>query len=347
MAYQETWNRFMAAARGEAVEPVPVALIVDSPWMPGYLGMNTNDFFIYPDRWLNAYLSLIEDFPGAAFVPGFWVEYGMAAEPSAFGVPIMWHDDAPPSIHHLDLPPDQWASLPLPNPHTDGLMPFVLRRLADLEQRGGLPEPYRVHLVAARGPLTLATHVLGTTPFLEATAAEPEAVQAVLEIFTELVIRFLRAQLDCLREPQGILVLDDIVGMLSPRAYKQLALPYLQRIFGAFEGLVRVYHNDTPCPHLLDHLPAAGFDVFNFSHEMDIADVQAKLGRKIVLMGNVAPLSTVAQGTPEQVEAEARVCIEKSQGKGLILSVGGGVSPGTPADNIHALTRAAQHLPVR
>ena len=48
-------------------------------------------------------------------------------------------------------------------------MPLVLRRLERLES-GELPQPHRIHFVAARGPLAVAAHVLGTTPLLEATA---------------------------------------------------------------------------------------------------------------------------------------------------------------------------------
>ena len=342
MSYQANWDNFMAVARGEHTDRVPVALIVDSPWLPGFANMNMLDFFLFPDRWLAAHLNIVQRFPTMVFVPGFWVEYGMAAEPTAFGTPVLWRHNAPPALRHLDLPPEQWADLPRPDPQTDGMMPLVLRRLIDLEQNGTLPDPYRIHIVAARGPLALATHVLGTTSFLEATATEPDATLAVLDIFTDLVIAFLRAQIDCLREPQGILVLDDIVGMLSPRAFKRVALPFLQRIFSAFDGLVRFYHNDTPCAHLLPHLPKIGFDVFNFSHTMDIGDVQSALGPQITLMGNVAPLDVLVNGTPEQVEADARACIEKTGGKGLILSAGGGASTGMSAAQVDALIRAVE-----
>ena len=334
------WENFLIAARGGMPPRPPVALIVDSPWMPGYANMHTLDFFLYPDRWLAAHLALTERFPDAVFLPGFWVEYGMANEPTAFGAPVMWRADAPPAMRHVNLPPEAWADLPRPDPHTDGMMPLVLRRLANLEG-GELPEPHRIRIVAARGPLALATHVLGTTPFLEATAAEPDAVEAALDIFTDTVIAFLRAQLDCLREPVGVLVLDDIPGMLSPRAFNRVALPFLNRIFGAFDGLLRIYHNDTPCAHLLPHLSALEMDVFNFSHEMPLAEVKDALGPEIALLGNVAPLDLLVRGTPDQVEAAARDCIAQAgDGRGFILSAGGGVSPGTPAENIDALIRA-------
>jgi hypothetical protein len=342
MSASPAWSNFLAAARGGRTERVPTALIIDSPWMPGFLGMNTLDFFIYPDRWLDAHLEVMERFPDVAFLPGFWVEYGMAIEPSGYGSGLMWRPDSPPGMRHLDLPFEAWGDLRRPDPETDGLMPLALRRL-ELLEKGGLPEPHRIQFAAARGPLTLATHVLGTTTFLEATAGEPDAAHAALDVFTDVVLGYLRAQVDRLREPLGILLLDDIPGMLSPRAFEAMAVPYLKRILEPFEGLIRIYHNDTPCPHLLSRIGLVPFEVWNFSHEMDIAAVREAVGPDLVLLGNVAPLDTLARGTPEHVLEEARACVRKAAPAGrFILSAGGGASPGTPAANIDALVQAAR-----
>ena len=46
------WQRFKQAARLGEPDRVPVALIVDSPWLPGYAGIDTRDYFLLPDRWL-------------------------------------------------------------------------------------------------------------------------------------------------------------------------------------------------------------------------------------------------------------------------------------------------------
>jgi len=334
-----SWDNFLTAARGGKPAQVPVALIVDSPWMPGFAGQHTLDFFLDTRTWLETYLMLLARFPEVVFLPGFWVEYGMANEPSAFGARIVWHPDSPPSLRPLHLPPAEWPGLPRPDAETDGLMPLVLRRLERLE-KGELPEPHRIRFAAARGPLAVAAHVLGTTTLLEATAAEPEATAAALEIFTDTVVAFLRAQLARLREPLGILLLDDIPGMLSPRGFDRMALPFLQRVFDAFPGLLRVYHNDTPCAHLLPRVGQLHCEVWNFSHEIDIAAARAALPR-MALLGNVAPLGTLVRGTPDQVYLEARACVEKAGGGGFILSAGGGLSPGTPAEHIDALVRAA------
>ena len=107
--------------------------------------------------------------------------------------------------------------------------------------------------------------------------------------------------------------------------------------------MIRVYHNDTHCMHLAESLAEANFDVFDLSHEMDIAEVKAKMGHRVAVMGNVPPLDVGVREPPEVVERSAIECLDKgASGGGMILSFGGGVSPGTPPESIDALLRAAR-----
>jgi uroporphyrinogen-III decarboxylase len=329
------WQRFTTVARGGQADHIPVALIVDSPWLPGYAGIDTLDYFLQPDEWLRINLGLQDRFPDVAWIPGWWVEYGMAAEPSAFGARVVWHHDQPPSVEPVKGGLAALADVEPPDPQRHGLMPLVLQRYADAERRL-LPEGMNVKMVTARGPLAIASWLLGVTELMIALKTRPEAISRLLDTLTTTVITWLRAQLDVLRAPEGILVLDDIVGMLSPKLFEQFARPNLTRIFRSFTGFVRVYHNDTPCPHLIEPMATLGFDVFNFSQTIDIATVQTRMPG-VALMGNVPPLDVMARGTPEQVQAWARECIRKTGGRGLILSAGGGVSPGTPPEAIDAL----------
>ena len=165
----------------------------------------------------------------------------------------------------------------------------------------------------------------------------------LLDTVTTSIIGWLHAQLDTLHAPEGIMVLDDVVGMVGKKHYESIIHPHLRRLFDEFDGLIRIYHNDTPCPHLLPSLAEAHFDVFNFSHEIDIADAKAKMGHRVALMGNVPPLAVGVRGTPDEVRASARACLAKgAPGGGMILSFGGGVAPGTPPENIDALLDAVR-----
>lgn len=342
MTMSSPWERFKQAARLSEPDQVPVALIVDSPWLPGYAGIDTRDYFLFPDKWLEINLGLLERFPDVVWIPGFWVEYGMAAEPSAFGAKLRFHRHSPPSIEPVVTDLSFWADVKPANPQEDGLMPLILR-LYEVMDEWLHAEGLAIRMVCARGPMTVASWLAGVTPLMMGLVNKPDEVSKILDTMTTSIIRWLHAQLDALREPEGIMLLDDIVGMVSRSHYEDLIHPHLRRIFDEFDGLIRVYHNDTPCPHLLESLAEANFDVFNFSHEMDVSEVKAKMGHRVALMGNVPPLDMGVRGTPADVARWARECLDKgAPGGGMILSFGGGVSPDTSPENIDALLEAAR-----
>jgi uroporphyrinogen decarboxylase len=107
---------------------------------------------------------------------------------------------------------------------------------------------------------------------------------------------------------------------------------------------VKLYHNDADVTACLDHLPDCGFNVLNWGKQTDIAEVKARVGDRMCLMGNVNPLEVGVRGTPEEVRAATLDVLEKSGGEGIILSVGGGTSPGMPRANIVAMLRALEEF---
>jgi uroporphyrinogen decarboxylase len=335
------WERFKQAARLEEPEQVPVAFIVDSPWLPGYAGVHTLDYFLYPDKWLEINLGLIDRFPDAVWIPGFWVEYGMAAEPSAFGARIHFHHDRPPSIEPVTTDVSHWSEAPLPDVKEDGFMPLVLHLYGQMEDRLRA-EGLGINMVAARGPMVTASWVMGVTELMMGLVEQPAQVSRFLDTVTTLIIRWLQAQLDQLCEPEGIMLLDDIVGMVSPAHFDEFVAPRLKRIFDEFEGLIRIYHNDTVCPHLYSALAETNFDVFNFTHQVDIVQAKTSMGHRVAVMGNVPPLDIAVRQPPKVVAEFAQACLDRgAPGGGMILSVGGGVSPGMPAESLDVMIETA------
>jgi uroporphyrinogen-III decarboxylase len=77
---------------------------------------------------------------------------------------------------------------------------------------------------------------------------------------------------------------------------------------------------------------------------MDISEVKARVGKKMCLMGNVNPLEIGVRGTPDEVFDATIDILEKSGGEGIILSVGGGTSPGMPRENILAMQKAVNEF---
>lgn len=338
---RDQWALFRRCARCEAVGRVPAALIVDSPWIPGHLGLSTLDYLTVPEVWLEANLAVERAFPDVLFLPGFWVEMGMAAEPSGFGCRVTFHPNQPPTVHPAVESGAAFAQLALPDPRADGLMPVILnyyRRLAPRIRDAG----HEVRMVAARGPLTVATHVLGVSNFLLELKLNPAVTHRILRQTTALVRTWLEAQAEAVPDVEAILVLDDIAGFLSPKDYLEFAHPYLKEVFDAFPGALKMFHNDTDNPTSYGQFRHLGIHLFNFTHLQPIAQVRERLGPNVCLVGSVPPLDTLVRGTPDDVRTAAQACLDAlPDRRGLLLSAGGGTSPDTPAANIRALAETA------
>lgn len=337
---QQSLAEFVDAVKGRSTV-VPISLIVDSVWIPKFMNMKTIEYYLYPDRWLEANLAVIKMFPEVYFLPGFWVEYGMAIEPSAFGCKIIWNQYSTPSIIPVIDDSKQAFELKCPDFDHDGLMPFALELYAYLQEKVG-ERGFKTSFVAGRGPLTIASYVRGLTNLLSDMYLAPASVHKILEVTTETSVIWLKAQLKLIKGPLGILLLDDIPGLISPKQFEEFGFPYLKKIFDEFKGLLKVYHNDTNTSHILERLADTGFDVFNLGYEIDIGEAKKKIGDRVTLMGNIAPLDVLARGKVEEVEKKAEDCVKKASQNGrFILSAGGGVSPDTPKENIQAMIRVA------
>ena len=193
----EKWELFKRAVHGETFATPHVALIVDSPWIPGYLGISTLDYVTVPEVWLDANLRVEREFPEVIFLPGFWAEVGMCAEPSGFGCKVSLYPHKTPVAHPMLSGIEELDRISLPNPLTDGFMPILLNLYRRLEPRIN-DAGHVVRMVAARGPLTVATHLMGVSNFLLGLKLEPAATHRLLRITTMLVKDWLHAQAEAL-----------------------------------------------------------------------------------------------------------------------------------------------------
>jgi hypothetical protein len=66
---QDQWDLFKRAAKSERLDRVPAALIMDSPWLPGHLGISHLDYYVDPDRWFDLNLEIMQDFAKVIVFP--------------------------------------------------------------------------------------------------------------------------------------------------------------------------------------------------------------------------------------------------------------------------------------
>ncbi len=336
------WEELVKITRGEKSNVSPVGFIIDSPWLPGWYGVSLLDYYTSDRIWFEANRKAIETFPEVMFLPGFWSEYGMCTEPSAFGAKMVWSEISLPHADRILDDPVMISKLTKPDVKTDGLLPFMLNRLrhseADIRKMG-----HEIKFAITRGPLNIASFLAGTTELMLALSMNPEEILKGLGTITDFIIDWISAQVEAFPGIEGILVLDDIVGFLGDEDFNAFALPYLKQIFQTFDMPVKLFHNDAHGLVCAPYLDEIGVNIFNFSFEHSIAQMRELTGDSVVLLGNIPPRDVLANGSPEEVRESVVEMMESAPDTTRVIwSCGGGMPPDVPTENIQAFISATK-----
>lgn len=336
------WEILVRTINGEILKPIPVAFIIDSPWLPNWYGINILDYFSNDDFWLSANLRAIEQFPDAIFLPGFWSEFGMCTEPSAFGVRCTFPQNEFPHAHKMLKSVDEIESLVIPNPETDGLLPLMLNRLK-LAQKKIEKKGHKIRFAVARGPLNIASYLMGTTEFLTTIMMMPDYAEKMLKKITSFLISWIKLQMNTFSSIDGIFLLDDIIGFMGAEEFRQFGLPYFKEIYNQ-NVTVKFLHNDAPCRQSAPLLNEMGVNLFNMGFDVSLNELKELTENKITLLGNLPPRDVLASGSESEIKIKTRELLESLKEKSrIILSCGGGMPPGVSTENIRAFIHTVRN----
>jgi uroporphyrinogen-III decarboxylase len=333
------WNEIKAVINGEIKQTLPIGFIIDCPWLPNWYGISILDYFSNDDLWLKANLKAIETFPEVIFLPGFWSEYGMCTEPSAFGAKcIFWKNEFPfaeKTIHNVE----DIDNLKVPNPETDGLLPFMLNRLLtskpSIEAAG-----HKIRFSVSRGPLNIASFLMGTTEFLTALMMDPERIHKLLRIITDFLKAWHQLQRKVIPTIDGIMMLDDIVGFVGEEEFMEFGYPYLKELYDT-DVSIKLFHNDADCTMSVKYYPELGINLYNPGTHMTLSELKAATQNKLTILGNIPPRDVLAAGTPDDVAKSVKDMLNSvTDHSKLIISCGGGMPPNVSTTNINSFVKA-------
>jgi uroporphyrinogen decarboxylase len=335
------WAKLVAVIKGAPQARPPIAFIMDSPWLPNWYGISILDYFTSEGLWFEANLKAIEVFPEVSFLPGFWPEFGMCTEPSAFGAKCVFQQNGFPFADKMIREVAQVDDLAEPNPATDGLLPFVLNRFKRarprLEDMG-----HKIRFSVSRGPLNIATFLMGTTEFLIALKTDPDRAHKLLRIITSFLKNWHALQRDNFPSIDGMFLLDDIVGLMGEEDFREFGLPYFKEIY-ADGGTVKFFHNDAECAKSIGYYPEIGINLYNPGIFNTLAELRQLSANRLTILGNIPPRDVLAKGSPADVRAAVRKLLSETPDKSkLILSCAGGLPPGVTTGNIRAFIEAAR-----
>jgi uroporphyrinogen decarboxylase len=201
-------------------------------------------------------------------------------------------------------------------------------------------------------PWTLATYMIeggGSKDFRRAKEFlynHPEAMHLLLEKLAAAVVDYLNAQIAA--GAQAVQIFDTWGGVLTPSAYREFSLAYMQKIVA---GLTRVSDGrEVPVilftkngGQWLESIAAAGCDAVGLDWTTDIAGARARIGSQVALQGNMDP--SMLYASPAAIRAEVGSILEGfGANPGHVFNLGHGITPAVNPDNVAVFVEAVHEL---
>src|SRR6185369_357183 len=142
--------------------------------------------------------------------------------------------------------------------------------------------------------------------------SEPEAWSLLMTKISEVVRRYLRAQVEA--GAQAIQLFDSWIGALSPDDYQTHVAPHVKHILKDIESMgVPVIHFGTNTATLLEQQRDAGGTVIGIDWRIRLGDAWKRIGYDRAIQGNLDPLLLLAP--PAVAERHVRAVIAEAGGR--------------------------------
>jgi len=211
----------------------------------------------------------------------------------------------------------------------------------------------RVPLIGFAGsPWTIATYMVEGKSSKDYALikgmlySEPDTLHRLLAVVAEAVTLYLNAQIAA--GADALQIFDTWGGLLSPAAYRDFSLRYMQRIVrglhaGPDGSRVPVILFSKGCGALAEEIAGIGADAVGIDWTMDIGAVRRCLGGRTAVQGNLDP--AVLYAPPEVIRREVGVVLESyGAHDGHVFNLGHGITPRVDPENVTVLVDAVHEL---
>ncbi len=267
--------------------------------------------------------------------------------PHAMGVGLEFESGEGPRIARPVRTRADLDALPLPDPGDE--LSYVMDAVSLIRRElAG-----RVPLIGFAGsPWTVGTYMVegGSTKnfsnIKRMLYAEPALMHGLLDKLARATLAYLNAQVEA--GAQAVMIFDTWGGVLSPAAYREFSLNYMQQIV---DGLIRE-RDGRRVPVVLftkgggawlDAMAATGADALGVDWTTDLAVARKLTAGKVALQGNLDP--SILYADPATIREEVgRVLASFGKGPGHVFNLGHGIHPDVDPEHAGAMIAAVHEL---
>lgn len=250
--------------------------------------------------------------------------------------PAAIDDTAPRLADRLAL-----ASLRAPDPLSAPRMRNGIQAVGLLKERVG-----RDLIVEGwiEGPCAEAVDLRGLTNLMLDFYDDPIFVKDLFAFSVDMELRFAKAQIEAGADLIGIG--DAAASLIGPELYENLVWPYEKRLVDgihAMGGRTRL-HICGNTRFAASGMGRLGCAVVDLDFLTPVAEGRDKMGPGQIILGNIDPVATLRNGTPDGVIQAVGAC-HRAAGSRFIVGAGCEVPRDTPAENLLAMRDYARNHP--
>jgi [methyl-Co(III) methanol-specific corrinoid protein]:coenzyme M methyltransferase len=183
------------------------------------------------------------------------------------------------------------------------------------------------------GPFTLAGQVMELNDLLKLSFKKPDKIGKLLDQLSGAIVQvaaeYQKAGVDYITVREMGATSD----VLSPRVFKNLILPYLQKIFQTI-SVPSVIHICGKTNDIVPFMVESGAKAISVDQKNDVAETRKKLGPKALIFGNYDPYNVLVAGDPDLVRKTITKCLD--DGVSAVWP-GCDIWPTVPPDNFKAM----------
>jgi len=342
MAEMKPNERFEAVFKGETPDYIPISLF-GGIFETRFTGISINEFGKDPEKMAKATMTFYEQIGGDTM----YLLSDMCLLPQAFGNKPGWSTE---DLVHITLGDfainelEDWDKLEPKDPMKDGRM-YMYPKTCEIISKKYPDVPIGISLPS---PLTCATLVCPMDQLLMWLIEEPETIKKGLKVLTKTVIDWVNVSEDYGATFSGYLTTRASREITTEDQYREFGMPYDLEVMKN-TNMPHIAHicGVEPMFNVIAEYPkdkCVGISWWDRGAKINLKQAKAEYGDRFTLMAGIDHTTTLATGTPEQVDAEIKDAIETAAkgGKRMIVGPGCEIAPQTPFENMKAAIKAAR-----
>jgi len=260
----------------------------------------------------------------------------LTLEAEALGLPIMYLEGVPAVAEHPVISSGDIAELKGRDLLSRGRIPLFIELAKKMKEiTNSLVGAYVI------GPFTLAAELVGTEELAVRIILDVDFIREILEFTSEVVSLYAAA---LAKRVDLVMILEPTPVILSPYHFAVYVNPLLAKLSDVIRnsGAFPVLHICGDATHLLDEMPGSGVDGFSLDSPVDLKEAALKMGKKHVVIGNIATVEVMLEKNAEEVRNTCNNLLRKMEGvPNFILATGCDLPPRTPEKNIRTFLESS------